>query len=208
MNKNSQNHQPSAPSKVVSNQPSAISSSPSPHYQPSAINHQPTPVSPNQPSAISHEPVIYSYSRLQAIADGLQVDVSKVAAEAGIHFPVFVTRAVFDRYVAWPPVNQPSAINHEHPALAGQDEAGRLWDIIWMTRFAIIRMRSPRNGSTLNSAPSTISHEPLAINRLPVALYVRNHPQAAQLVKLIALCGPLDIDDPQPAITIMLPYED
>lgn len=44
---------------------------------------------------------------------------------------------------------------------------------------------------------------------MPVALYVRqsNH-QRPQLVKLIATCGPLDIDDPQPAITVRLPDED
>jgi len=27
-------------------------------------------------------------------------------------------------------------------------------------------------------------------------------------VKLVAVCGPLDIDDPQPAITLMMPDED
>ena len=45
-------------------------------------------------------------------------------------------------------------------------------------------------------------------DRLPVALYVRNDNRAARLVKLIASCGALDIDDPQPAITVMLPDED
>ena len=45
-------------------------------------------------------------------------------------------------------------------------------------------------------------------NRLPVALYVRNDNRAARLVKLIATCGPLDIDDPQPAITVAMPDED
>ena len=45
-------------------------------------------------------------------------------------------------------------------------------------------------------------------DRLPVALYVRNDNRAAKLVKLIATCGPLDMDDPQPAITIMMPDED
>src|SRR5262245_550282 len=128
-------------------------------------------------------PVIYTYTRSQAIADGFQVEVSKVAREAGITCPVFLTRAVYDNYVAVP------------AGVTGQDEAGRLWDIVWMTRFAIIRMHSPRNN---HSSP----------HRLPVALYVRNHPQAAQLVKLIAICGPLDIDDPQPAITVMMPDED
>jgi hypothetical protein len=122
-------------------------------------------------------PVIYSYTRAQAIADGVQVEVTKTAQEAGIKFPMFLTRAVFDKYVAVP------------PDVTGQDEAGRLWDVVWMTRFAIIRARP-------------------GCDRLPVALYVRNDDRTARLVKLIATCGPLDIDDPQPAITVMLPDED
>ena len=121
--------------------------------------------------------VIYSYTRAQAVADGVQVEVSKVAAEAGIRFPVFLTRTVYDAFVTVP------------PGVTAQDEAGRLWDIVWMTRFAIMRARP-------------------AVNRLPVALYVRNDNRAARLVKLIATCGPLDIDDPQPAITVMMPGED
>ena len=117
-------------------------------------------------------PVIYSYTRAQAVADGLQVEVSKVAEEAGIRFPVFLTRAVFDSYVA------------VLPGVTGQDEAGRLWDVVWMLRFAIIR-----------SKPGT--------SRLIVALYIRNsdsHP--ARLTKLIATAGAVDVDDPAPAITV------
>jgi len=41
-----------------------------------------------------------------------------------------------------------------------------------------------------------------------VAPYVRHDNRAARLVKLIATCGPPDIDDRQPAITIMQPGED
>ena len=33
-------------------------------------------------------PVIYSYTRAQAVADGVQVDVTKTAQEAGIKFPI------------------------------------------------------------------------------------------------------------------------
>ena len=73
--------------------------------------------------------------------------------------------------------------------VTGQDEAGRLWDIVWMTRFAILRAKP-------------------GVDRVPVALYVRNDDRAAKLIKLIAQCGPLDMDDPQPAITVMLPDED
>jgi hypothetical protein len=45
-------------------------------------------------------------------------------------------------------------------------------------------------------------------SRLPFALYVRNDNRAPRLVKLVAMCGPLDMDDPQPAITLMMPDED
>jgi len=103
--------------------------------------------------------------------------VTKTAKEAGISFPVFLTRTVFDAYVAVPPDVQ------------GQDEAGRLWDVCWMLRFAIIRSRSHGD-------------------RVPVALYVRNDNHRAKLVKLIAQCGPLDMDDAQPAITVMMVDED
>ena len=124
--------------------------------------------------------VIYAYTRAQAIADGVQVEVSTVATEAGIKFPVFLTRAAFDAYVALPPDGQ--CDSH-------QDEAGRLWDIVWMLRFAIGKAAPGRN-------------------RLPFALYVRNDHHRPKLVKLIATCGPLDMTDPQPAITVMLPDED
>ena len=108
------------------------------------------------------------YTRSQAIADGFQIEVTKTAQEAGIRFPVFITRGVYEQCVAVP------------PGVTGQDEAGRLWDLVWMLRFAIIR-----------SKPGT--------SRLTVALYVRNSDhQPARLTKLIATAGAVDIDDPAP----------
>jgi hypothetical protein len=121
--------------------------------------------------------VIFSYTRSQAVADGVQIEVSKTAQEAGIRFPIFLTRAVYDAYVTVP------------PGVEAQDEADRLWDIITMARFAILRSRP-------------------GCDRLPVALYVRNDNRRPRLVRLTAVCGPLDIDDPQPAITLMLMDED
>ena len=111
------------------------------------------------------------------MADGLQVEVTKTAQEAGIRFPMFITRAVYDAYVTVP------------PGVTGQDEAGRLWDLVWMTRFAIIRSRP-------------------GVDRLPVALYVRNDHLRSRLIKLVAVCGRLDFHDPAPAITLMMPTED
>jgi hypothetical protein len=120
--------------------------------------------------------VVFAYTRSQAVADGEQVEVSKLAAETGIRFPVFLTRGVYDRFVTVP------------EGVEGQDEPGRLWDILTMLRFAA---RGSRAGA----------------DRLAVALYVRNDNRHMRLVKLIAACGALDLDDPQPAITVMLPEE-
>jgi hypothetical protein len=122
-------------------------------------------------------PVVYAYTRAQAVADGFQIEVTKTAQEAGIRFPVFLTRGVYDAYVTVP------------DGVTGQDESGRLFDIVWMLRFAILRAKP-------------------GADRVPVALYVRNDNQRSRLVKLVATCGPVDIDDPAPAITVSLPDED
>jgi hypothetical protein len=87
---------------------------------------------------------------------------------------VFLTSNVFNALVTVP------------PGVTGQDEAGRLWDIVWLLRFAIQRSAA-------------------GCDRLP---FVRNDNHKAKLVKLVAICGALDMHNPQPAITIMLPDED
>lgn len=68
--------------------------------------------------------VIYSYTRTQAIEDGVLVDVSETAAELGFRLPVAVTAAVWTRCVDW------------ESEEAGQDEKGRLWDVLWLARLA------------------------------------------------------------------------
>ena len=118
--------------------------------------------------------VVYSYSRAQAIDDGVLIDVSTVAMEAGIKYPVAVTCAVWADYVAVP------------EAVVGQDESGRLWDIVWMLRMAIARSNDGEE--------------------IRYSLLVRNNNRRAELVTLKAVCGPGD--DAEPVITIMLPDED
>jgi hypothetical protein len=58
--------------------------------------------------------VIHSYSRAEAIRDGVLIDVTAVAREAGFRYPVALTAAVWERYVVVP------------PGVICQDEAGRL----------------------------------------------------------------------------------
>jgi len=131
----------------------------------------------NNENKASFGPIIFGYTRKQALADGVQIDVSETAKEAGIKFPVFLTRTVYDAYVAVP------------PGVTGQDEAGRLWDVVFMTRHAIQNTQS-------------------GADRIVVELFVRNDDRKPKLVKLVAVCGPLDIDTPEPAITVMLEGED
>jgi len=64
--------------------------------------------------------VLYSYTRAQAIADGMLVDVSLVAQEAGFRFPTAITAAL------WADIEQ---IPSKH---SYQDVQGRLWDVLYM----------------------------------------------------------------------------
>ena len=71
--------------------------------------------------------IISTYTREQAIDDGVLVDVSEVAREAGIKYPVAVTQAV------WSEVVEPDDKAKEH----GESIQGRLWDVLWMLLAAI-----------------------------------------------------------------------
>jgi hypothetical protein len=73
--------------------------------------------------------VIYAYTRAQAIEDCALVDVSSTAREAGIKYPVAITRAVYDGYVT----PDPRSVRY------GQSIEGRLWDTVWVLRNAAKR---------------------------------------------------------------------
>jgi len=55
------------------------------------------------------------------------IDVSATASEAGIRHPVALTRGAWGRCVTIP------------PGVACQDEAGRLWDVLWLLACALRR---------------------------------------------------------------------
>jgi len=74
---------------------------------------------------------IYVYTRAQAIADGVLVDASKVAREAGIRFPVAITRELWNRYI----------VPGEEQREQGQSIDGRLWDTLFM--FAMSARHCP-----------------------------------------------------------------
>lgn len=70
--------------------------------------------------------VISTYSRAEALADGVLVDVSEMAREAGFRFPVAITAGVH-------------ALLSNIPEKSGEDYTGRLWDVLWMASLAAKR---------------------------------------------------------------------
>lgn len=69
--------------------------------------------------------VIHTFSRADALKDGVLVDAGAMSREAGFKVPVALTARVWATCVGWSPDEK-----------APQDESGRLWDVIWMASIA------------------------------------------------------------------------
>jgi hypothetical protein len=113
------------------------------------------------------EHLIHAYTRAEAIRDGVLIDVSATAREAGIRYPVALTRAVWERCVRVP------------PGVLCQHEAGRLWDVAWLLACAI-------RGS--NGGAREV--------RFGVHVRNDNRDRTPPLVRLKGVCGPGDDGEP------------
>jgi hypothetical protein len=111
--------------------------------------------------------LISTYTRAQAIDDGVLVDVTAQAKETGISLPTALTREVWESYVAL----SPAATD------ACNDERGRLHDILWMFRCAAARASKD-------------------VSELQFQLYVVTTSLEPELVTLKAICGPGDDEAP------------
>jgi hypothetical protein len=118
---------------------------------------------------------MHTYSRRDAIEDGILIDVTETAKEAGFRFPVALTATAFATCVSVPDDVQ------------GQDERGRLWDVLTM----LARACRVRDGDE-------------RIRFFDVL--VLNDGTSPEPVRLKAHCGP--DDDLAPCLTVMLPEED
>ena len=140
------------------------------------------------------EDIIYAYTTRQAVEDGILVLVDrKVSTEAGIKYPVYLTRAVWDKYVRVP-----------RGYGKVQDLDGRLWDVLYM--FAV----------TARTCNKQLLMYQLNI-KLPCNLdweaNEKRDPEVddkynMRLVTLKSVIQAQDLDDPSPAIFIMKPGED
>ncbi len=106
--------------------------------------------------------VIFAYTRAQAIEDGLLVDVTATAKEAGFKAPVALTRRLWEEIV----VPDPRARE------LGQDENGRLWDVL-----NVLRCTATARGDT---------------NEIHFRVLFVMKARQRRLVTLKALCGPGD----------------
>ena len=126
--------------------------------------------------------VISTYTRAQAIEDGMLVDVGAMAREAGFKWPVALTSAAWADCVAW--------TEDDSDKQAYQDQSGRLWDVLFMASHAI------RTGSGSG-------------DRLLFQLYRvprDGRSTEAELTALKLIVGPGD--QGEPVMTILLPDED
>jgi len=148
----------------------------------------------NQDDSFWGEP-IHAYTRAQAIADGVLVDLTtatdqtgqRLCRQAGFKVPVAITRAAWAQTIeaggSWKPDGDGEVLDLK----GGQSVAGRLWDVLWMLHVASVKSRN-----------SDRVHFQLLVD-VP-------GDGRRELVKLWALCGPGD--DARPVITIMLEDED
>ena len=125
-------------------------------------------------------PVIYSYTRAQAIADGVLVDVTEMAKGAGFHLPVAITEALENRL-------SPTRVDQN----LGQDYDGRLWDVLWLAAFTI--KLADRGTDTVNFTVALQETDTKSRQPQTIELHIR------------AVCGPGD--DGEPVVTIGFPED-
>jgi hypothetical protein len=104
------------------------------------------------------------------------IDVSQTAREAGIRYPAALTHAVWERCVAVP------------DGVRCQDEAGRLWDVVYLLRVTI---------GQSDGGP---------VVRFGVHVRNDNRERTPPLVRLKTICG--SGDHGEPVITVLMPNED
>ena len=131
-------------------------------------------------SSIHEAEVIYSYTRSQALADGVLVDVSQMASEAGFRYPTAITG---DLHIRLTP-------NQREEDL-GQSYEGRLWDVVFLASFAA------RQAGVVNQCQFEVSL--FEVEEVPPHISHRNN------LKLWIVVGPGD--EGEPVITIGFPED-
>ena len=132
----------------------------------------------NSKNPFEDAPVIFSYTRAQAIDDGVLADLTSWATETGFKVPVACTSAVWHGYVVPPQATKP----------LGQSERGRAHDLLWVLFVAIKASKNAKRDQILYRV-----------------LFLQAPGKTVE-VTLKAHFGPSD--DGELVVTIMLPDQD
>ncbi len=138
---------------------------------------------------------IFRYTRAQAIADGVLVDLTKatddkgyrLCEQTGFKLPVAITRTAWAKTIEAGGTWKPDGDGEILELKGGQSLTGRLWDLLWMLRVACDQ-----------ASGSDRVHFQVLVDL--------NGDGRQELVRLWALCGLGD--NAEPVITIMLEGED
>lgn len=125
------------------------------------------------------------YTRSQAIADGVLVDLTDISRSYGFKIPMAATAAVWHT-IAWHPHTEQAKSES-----TGQSTAGRLHDVLSIARLAA--------NAAAQAGASVVQFEVLMV---PVE--GRSTTPVAVSLRLVVSGG----DDGEPVLTLMLPDED
>ncbi len=103
---------------------------------------------------------ISTYSRAQALDDGVLVDAGPMARECGFRWPTAISAVVWSDCVAWTDADSSGQVH--------QDQSGCLCDVLFMAHHAVRSSRSggdrltfqlyrvPRDGKSTEAAITTL----------------------------------------------------
>lgn len=135
----------------------------------------------NNTSRPDPNPIVFTNPRAMAIRDGVLLDVTPLAREAGFQIPVALTVGLWATYGA-------------HDKTPAGDQ-GTVWDLLWMLRCAAIGI-----------LPAKLERHPHG-ETLWFELELTPHGKTQpELVLLKAISG--GGDDGEPVLTVLLPHED
>lgn len=136
---------------------------------------------------------IHVYSRREAIADGVQIELPKdLVKEAGFTIPIFITQTAYNRYAAVPKGMENT-----------QDLNGRIWDIL-----NVIKFYAKKNPRCDRFDFNLIVQMPDAGNWIRTEKLVDTKNRSLRKVIMVAAIEALDFDNDKLCITISMPGED
>ena len=130
--------------------------------------------------------VIHAYARTEAIRDDMLVDVTETGREADFSIPVAPTAGSYDECVRWTAEDAAKRPN------TCQNEAGRLWDVVWMAACKARLLARGGSGTTTALFDLIVFPRP-------------GHGRRRRRTLKLSI-GPGDTGEP--VATILLPHED